>query len=93
MDTHLEQVGDVTVVEILADAVDTNNSADLKAALTEAATAHKRVLVDLGQVKFIDSAGCGAIIAALPKARAAGADLKLCNLTPQVLSLFELFMM
>jgi len=93
VDTHLEQVGDVAVIELLADTLDINNAADLKAALTDVTTTSRKVLVDLGRVTFIDSSGCGAIIASLPKARAAGSDLKLCNLTPQVRTLFELVRM
>jgi anti-sigma B factor antagonist len=93
VDTNLEQAGDVAVLELLTDTLDVNNAADLKAALTGVTADHRKVLLDLGRVRFIDSSGCGAIIAALPKARAAGSDLKLCHLTPQVRTLFELVRM
>lgn len=93
MDTHLEQVGEVTVIELLTDAVDVNNAADLKAELANLTAERRKVLLDLNRVTFIDSSGCGSIIAALPKARAAGTDLKICCLTPQVRTLFELVRM
>jgi len=93
MDTHLEQVGEVTVIELLTDTVDVNNAADLKAELANLTAERRKVLLDLNRVKFIDSSGCGSIIAALPKARAAGTDLKICCLTSQVRTLFELVRM
>jgi len=49
----------------------------------------ERVILDLGQVNFIDSSGLGAIVAAM---KLVGADrkLELANLTPTVEKVFKL---
>lgn len=93
MDVHLDEVGGVTVVEPRTDTVDVNNAADLKTELAKVTAGQRKVLLDLSYVTFIDSSGCGSIIAALPRARAAGTDLKICCLNPQVRTLFELVRM
>jgi len=48
------------------------------------------ILVDLQEVKFMDSSGLGAIVAALKTVRSAGGQLYLCALNQQVKMLFEL---
>jgi anti-sigma B factor antagonist len=93
VDIHLENVGDVAVLEPLSEALDASNSKDLKAQLAAIFPAHRKVLLDLGQVDFVDSTGCGAIIASLISARNAGAELKLCNSKGKVRTLFELVRM
>ncbi|NTU84202.1 MAG: anti-sigma factor antagonist [Chloroflexales bacterium] len=43
-----------------------------------------RLVVDLAQVSFLDSAGIGGLVAAMKRARAAGGDLALCALPQPV---------
>jgi len=49
-----------------------------------------KLLVDLGQVGYIDSSGMGALVATLKHARTAGGDLKLCALQDDVRAIFEM---
>jgi anti-sigma B factor antagonist len=49
-----------------------------------------KVLVDLGQVGYLDSSGMGALVAALKHARTAGGDLHLCALQDDVRAIFEM---
>ena len=49
-----------------------------------------RLVVDLREVAYIDSAGLGEVVRAMKRAREAGGDLRLCGLSDDVLRLFEL---
>lgn len=52
---------------------------------------HKhRFVVDLGKTRFIDSSGCGALVASLRGVIRANGELKLARPGPQAKSLFEL---
>jgi len=48
------------------------------------------VILDLSEVQFVDSSGCGAILGYLRQLNSAGGDLKLCTVSKPVRSLFEL---
>jgi anti-sigma B factor antagonist len=50
----------------------------------------KKLIFDLHDITFIDSSGVGCIIALFKTARSVGSTLRLCNLTPEVLEIFEL---
>ena len=49
-----------------------------------------RLVVDLGQVKFIDSFGLGALVSALRVVRSAAGDLKLAHVPPSVEAVLRL---
>jgi anti-anti-sigma factor len=90
VDTNLETVGDVAVVEILGETIDTANAADVQGQLCELATRHPKLLVDLNRVNFLDSAGCGALVASRTRCKGQGGDLRLCSPKPNVKTLLEL---
>ena len=48
------------------------------------------VLVDFGDVSFMDSSGLGALVGALKSARASGGNLYVCSVNEQIRILFEL---
>lgn len=50
----------------------------------------RKLLVDLGQVGYVDSSGMGALVAALKHARTVGGDLRLCALQDDVRAIFEM---
>ena len=49
-----------------------------------------RMLFDFHDIEFVDSSAIGCIIALFKTAKSIGSSLKLCNLTPEVLKIFEL---
>ena len=48
------------------------------------------IVVDLHDVRFVDSSGLGALVSGFKNASARNGNLKLCGLQPQVKSMFEL---
>jgi anti-anti-sigma factor len=70
---------DAGTVEIFRNAI-----AELKEAGAE------RVILDLGELDFIDSTGLGALVAAHKRFREAGGDLVLSGVRPRVAKLLEL---
>ncbi len=49
-----------------------------------------RILLDLGQLRFVDSSGIGSIISVMKKIKSSGGELKLCSVSKTVNSVFEL---
>jgi anti-anti-sigma factor len=49
-----------------------------------------RIVVDLGSVKYISSAGWGIFISEIKRIRRNGGDIKLAAMTPEVREVFEL---
>ncbi len=51
---------------------------------------YTRVIIDLSKTKFIDSSGCGALVASLRSLIRSKGDMKIAGPSPQAKSLFEL---
>src|SRR5215469_1247837 len=51
---------------------------------------HKRIVLDLAGVDYIDSAGLGTVVAGSSSIRRAGGDLKLVNLTDRIRGLIQI---
>lgn len=54
------------------------------------ASGQTRIVIDLGQVTFVDSSGLGALIAGLKATRQAGGDLRLADVPEQVMTVLRL---
>lgn len=54
------------------------------------AEGNARIVVDLGEVTFIDSSGLGALIAGLKATRQAGGDLRIADVPEQVMTVLRL---
>ena len=54
------------------------------------ASGQTRIVVDLGQVTFIDSSGLGALISGLKATRQAGGDLRIADVPEQVMTVLRL---
>ena len=57
---------------------------------TAIAGGHGKLVVDLGMVGFVDSAGLGSLIGGMRAARLAGGDLRIANPSEQVTMLLSL---
>jgi anti-sigma B factor antagonist len=91
MNLKTESNGAVMVVMVREERLDAHNSDELKAEMNrlfESGT--KDLLVDLKEVRFIDSSGLGVLVSGFKNASTHQGSIKLCNLQAQVKSMFEL---
>jgi anti-sigma B factor antagonist len=74
--------------------VDMNTSSDVRLALTEvfakSAVGMKALLIDLSQVRYMDSSGIATLVETMQNCMKKGARLRLIELSPPVRDVFEL---
>jgi anti-sigma B factor antagonist len=91
MIVRVEEKGAAVLIEIKEERLDAHNSGDLKTQMLNLFEEGKQQLViDLQEVRFVDSSGLGALVSGFKNASARNGNLKLCGLQPQVKSMFEL---
>jgi anti-sigma B factor antagonist len=91
MNLKTEVNGAVTIISVHEERVDAHNSGELKTEMNrlfEAGT--KDLLIDLKEVRFIDSSGLGVLVSGFKNASTHQGSIKLCSLQTQVKSMFEL---
>lgn len=91
MEIRTELTEGISVLFVMEDRLDANNSEELKAELRrlfESGT--KDLVIDLKQILFIDSSGLGVLVSGYKNASILHGSLKLSNLQSQVKSMFEL---
>jgi len=86
-----ETTNGFSVLFVKEERVDAHNSAELKDYILHMIEQSKvNIIVQLEQVRFVDSSGLGALLSGFKHAEAKSGKLSLSNLQPQVLSMFEL---
>jgi anti-sigma B factor antagonist len=91
MTASTRQVGGVTVVDISGRIELGEESAALRDLVSELLNnGHKQILLNLGDVHYIDSSGLGALVGSFTSARKRGGELKLLNLTDKVTDLMQM---
>ncbi len=91
MNLNCKERKDVSIISVREERVDAHNSDELKDKLKILFdTGSKNILVDLRDVRFIDSSGLGALVSGYKSAISHQGTLKLSTLQPQVKSMFEL---
>jgi anti-sigma B factor antagonist len=90
MDIAVDTTGDVTVVRLLGEELDASNVGEFKSDMAPVLEATTQLVFDLHQLRFTDSSGLGAFISCLRHVNARGGDVKLCDMSPQVRTVFEL---
>ena len=93
MEPMVEKIGDVTIVAVQVDELDAGNADAFRRAIAPVLKDCRYLVLDMDQVQFVDSRGCGAILSCLKHVSAAGGDLKLCRVSRPVLKVFELIRM
>ena len=90
MDLREEKVGAVTVVEV-AGRVDSTTAPALGARLSASLEAPEvRIVLDLGRLEYISSAGFRILLLAAKRAEETGSRLVLCGVAGKVRQLFDL---
>jgi anti-anti-sigma factor len=85
MHVELRQAGDVVVVDLKGRLTTGLGDQLLRDTLEQLLVdRHKKILVNLSEVSFIDSAGVGELVAGLRASQRSGAALKLLNASERV---------
>ena len=87
---NVRQNNDVTIVDV-GGRFDASTAAAVRDRLHSLIEeGHARLVVNLSQMEFIDSAGLGALVSCLRRAAADGGDLRLAEVPAFCRSIFEL---
>ena len=87
----IEKKNEVVIIYVKEERLDAHNSGELKTEMQRLfEEGNKNVLVDLHDVRFIDSSGLGALVSGFKNAISHHGNLKLSTLQTQVKSMFEL---
>lgn len=85
------QVGDVTVVDVAGRITLGEGSSALRDTLRDmVGQGHKKMLLNLGDVSYIDSSGIGELVSGFTTVTNQGGQLKLLNLTKRVKDLLQI---
>ncbi|RII31472.1 MAG: anti-anti-sigma factor [Geobacter sp.] len=91
MDLKTEANGKLMVIFVREERLDAHNSEELKTEMNHLfETGTKDILIDLKEVRFIDSSGLGVLVSGFKNASTRQGSLRLCGLQNQVRSMFEL---
>jgi anti-sigma B factor antagonist len=85
------QVGDVTVMDVAGRITLGEGSSALRDALRELVGKNqKKILLNLGEVSYIDSSGIGELVSGFTTVTNSGGNLKLLNLNKRVKDLLQI---
>ncbi len=91
MKAHTRQIEGITIVELSGRITLGEASAGLRETIAElVAQGNKKILLNLGEVTYIDSSGIGGLVSAFNLTRGQGGELKLVNLTHKVHDLLRM---
>jgi anti-sigma B factor antagonist len=84
---------DVLAIALHEDNLDASNVKEFKDAVQAMMHERTKVVLDMSEVKFVDSSGLGALISCLRLLNGRRGDFKLCAMSKTVRALFELMRM
>ena len=91
MKASSRKVDGVTIVDLSGRITLGEGSVVLRDTVKELSTqGNKKILLNLGDVTYIDSSGIGELVSAFTSVRNAGGELKLLNLTKKVHDLLQI---
>jgi anti-sigma B factor antagonist len=93
MELSIEKIHSVSVIRVPLATLDASSSKAFRTSITPLLAVGSKVVLDLSQLKFVDSSGLGAMLFCLRQLHGTGGDLRLCGMTKSVRALFELVRM
>ncbi len=88
---NTRQVGDVTVVDLAGRITLGEGSSTMRDALRDLLTkGNKKILLNLGEVSYIDSSGIGELVSAFTTVTNQGGELKLLGLNKRIKDLLQI---
>ena len=90
MKISTRQVDGVTIVDCSGRITLGEGSITLRDTVSQLLKGQKKILLNLGDVNYIDSSGIGELVSAFTTVRKQGGDLKLLNLTKKVHDLLQI---
>jgi anti-sigma B factor antagonist len=88
---NTRQVGDVSVIDVAGRITLGEGSAALREAMRDLiAKNQKKILLNLGEVNYIDSSGIGELVSGFTTVTNSGGNLKLLNLNKRVKDLLQI---
>lgn len=89
--TKTRNVGSVTIVDVSGRIVLGEESAALRSVIADLLSeGHNQILLNLGNVSYIDSSGLGNLVSAFTSVKKQGGELKLLNLTNKVQDVMQI---
>ncbi len=88
---NTRQVGDVTVMDVAGRITLGEGSSAMRDALRDLVSKNqKKILLNLGEVSYIDSSGIGELVSGFTTVTNSGGQLRLLNLTKRVKDLLQI---
>jgi len=85
------QINDVTVVDLSGQIKLGEGSSVLRDTVKDLLSkGHRKILLNLGEINYIDSSGIGELVSAYTSARNQGGELKLLHLTRKIRDLLQI---
>lgn len=90
MELKFQKQGDVILIPIEVEVLDASNSEEFKSSSTDLLKEGGKAVFDMDKVRFVDSSGCGALLACLMRTRKQGGEIRICCLKRTVMELFKM---
>jgi anti-sigma B factor antagonist len=90
---QLQTMDDCVVLTLYDECLDAGNAGLFKTRAAEIIEENKHLVIDIGPIRFVDSAGLGALLSCLRLAHAKGGRLALCGVDGSKQTLFQIVRM
>jgi len=93
VEIRYESIGPITLIKPMETYLDAARAKSFRKDVVDRLAPESRVILDLGNLRFIDSSGCGVLLACSRRLNPDGngpGDIKVCGVTKQLRTVFEM---